>query len=81
MPIYTVPCLTIMNADFDVSYVLVTEVTPKKSDNCEYKRIRVLEELGRWSNSYYFHLFERHDLFESIKDGMKLKIKVRNRGF
>lgn len=65
-----------MTAEFDVSFVLVTEVTSKKNDNCEFKRVKVLEELGRWSNNYYFHIFDRHDLYETITAGMKLKIKV-----
>ena len=74
--IVRVPCIKIMNAECDVRFVVVTEVTTKNGDKGEYKRILALEERGNWSDTFYFHVFERFPIYETIKVGMKLLVKV-----
>ena len=77
MPIFSIPSLTIMSAQSDMSYVAVISVENKTSARAgSYKRVLVSEELGRWSSSYYFNLFDNMEAFNFVKPGMKLKIEV-----
>ena len=74
--IVTVPTLEVMTAAYDIRYVIVSEVLPKSNDKGNFKRVRVIEELGFWANTFFFHVFERFPVYETIKPGMKLKVKV-----
>lgn len=66
-----------MSAQSDMSYVAVISVENKTSARAgSYKRVLVSEELGRWSSSYYFNLFDNMEAFNFVKPGMKLKIEV-----
>lgn len=76
--IVSVPSLNIMSSEYDTYLVVVDEVTTQSGAKGQYKKVHVLQELGNWFKTFYFHIFERYSMYDTIKPGMKLKVKVQH---
>ena len=75
--IISVPSSITMTSEHDTLLVLIDEVTTKSGSNGPYKKVRALHETGNWFTTFYFHIFERYSVYETIKPGTKLKVKVQ----
>ena len=59
-----------------VCLIEVIEVTAQTSKSGEYMRVRALQEVGFWMETFYFNMFPNHPLYEKLTVGLKMKVQV-----
>ena len=63
-------------SDQQVLHDYFVRVTTIKQKGATFKRVDVSTEVGYWMYKFAFNIFEGHPLYESIRAGDKLRVKV-----
>ena len=61
---------------FESCLVRVLRIVQRQGKEATYKTVKVKQEMGYWLRTFRFNIFSSHPLYNTIKEDMKLDVKV-----
>ena len=61
---------------FESCLVRVLRIVQRQGKEATYKTVKVKQEMGYWLRTFRFNIFSSHPLYSTIKEDMKLDVKV-----
>ena len=61
---------------YECRLVRVSRIVERQGKEATYKTVKVKQETGYWLRTFRFNIFSSHPLYNTIKEIMKLKVKV-----